>query len=606
MSTTELTVPVLIVGAGPAGLTSSLALRRYGIEHVLVEQYPATAHTPRAHIVNQRTVEILRHLGIEDRFHAVATPQRMMRNNLWVTSLAGREIARSETWGTAPDRAGDYTAASPAPMANCPQTVLEPLLLDAALEAGADIRFQHVFESAEADEEGVTSVVRNRDTDDRLVVRSQYVLGADGARSRVMAQADLTADGPAGLAHAANVWFRADLTRYLAHRPGVLTWNVMPGPLLPLRLGTLICHKPFEEFVLSFLYDPAEVDLASMSEADQIAKVREAVGDADLAVELKGLAGWQVNAQVAPRYSAGRFFCLGDAVHRHPPTNGLGLNMSVADGYNLAWKLALVVSGRAGQALLETYSDERQPVGAQGVQRAITSLGEMAAIDAALGFEPGQSAEDGWTALRQLDEPGPAGDARRAALRDAVTLTNYQFNAHGIELGYRYHSAAVVEDGSPEPPETRDPQLHYTATTRPGARVPHARLERDGHALSTLDLPDGLGFTLLTGTGGEAWAEAAKETSAATGIPIDVHVIGSDGLLDPYGEWAAAREVGTTGCVLVRPDRHVAWRTERFLPESAAALTDVVAKVLGIRLPVDLTAAGSATTHQERSWACTA
>ena len=597
MSTTGLTVPVLVVGAGPAGLTASLALRRYGIDHVLVEQYPATAHTPRAHIVNQRTVEILRHLGIEDRFHAVATPQRMMRNNLWVTSLAGREVARSETWGTAPDRAGDYAAASPVPMANCPQTVLEPLLLDAALEAGADIRFQHVFESAEADDEDVTSVIRNRATDHRLVVRSQYVLGADGARSRVMAQADLTADGPAGLAHAANIWFRADLARYLAHRPGVLVWNVMPGPLQPLRLGTLICHKPFEEFVLAFLYDPAEVDLTSMSQADQITKVRAAVGDADLPVELKGLAGWQVNAQIAPRYSAGRFFCLGDAVHRHPPTNGLGLNMSVADGYNLAWKLALVLTGRADPALLDTYSAERQPVGAQGVQRAITSLGEMAAVDAALGFEPGQSAEDGWTALRQLDQPGPAGDARRAALRDAIALTDYQFNAHGIELGYRYHSTAVIEDGSPEPPEARDPQLYYTATTRPGARLPHARLERDGRALSTLDLPDGLGFALLTGPGGQAWAEAAARAGAATGIAIDVHIIGSDGLLDPYREWAAVREVGTTGCVLVRPDRHVAWRAEQLQPESAAVLTDIVAKVLGVHVPADLTTTGSTTTH---------
>jgi len=586
MSTTELTVPVLIVGAGPAGLTASLALRRYGIEHVLVEQYPDTAHTPRAHIVNQRTVEILRHLGVEERFHAVATPQSMMRNNLWVTSLAGREVARSETWGTSPARAGEYAAASPVPMANCPQTVLEPLLLDAAREAGADIRFEHVFESAQEDADGVTSVIRHRSTGEKLIVRSQYVLGADGARSKVMAQAGLTVEGPSGLANAANVWFRADLTKYLAHRPGVLTWNVMPGPLAPLRLGTLICHKPFEEFVLVFMYDPAELDLATLSDEEQIARVRAAVGDPDLDVEIKGQAGWQVNAQVAPQYSAGRFHCLGDAVHRHPPTNGLGLNMSVADGYNIAWKLALVLDGRADPALLDTYSTERQAVGAAGVQRAITSLGEMAAIDEALGFAPGQSTEDGWAALQQLDEPGPAGDARRAALRDAVALTDYQFNAHGIELGYRYHGAAVIEDGSPEPPAPRDPQLYYTATTRPGARVPHARLERDGHGLSTLDLPDGLRFALLTGPGGEAWAEAAA------GLAIDVHVIGAGGLLDPYGEWASVREIGTTGCVLVRPDRHIAWRSDALPPDPAAALTDVLQQVLGRRVPAELT-----TTH---------
>src|ERR1700742_4841859 len=489
MSTTELTVPVLMVGAGPAGLTASLALRRYGIDHLLVEQYPGTAHTPRAHIVNQRTVEILRHLGIEDRLHAVATPQPMMQNNLWVTSLAGREVARSETWGTGHTRSGEYQAASPVPMVNCPQTVFGPLLLQAARQAGADIRFQHLFETAQEHADGVTSTVLDRATGDRLIVHSKYVLGADGARSKVLATAGLSVEGPAGLAQAANIWFRADLSKYLAHRPGVLVWNVMPGPLPALRLGTLICHKPFEEFVLAFIYDPAVMDPTTLSEHDQIAMVRAAVGDADLAVELKGLACWQVNAQVAPSYSAGRFFCLGDAVHRHPPANGLGLNMSVADAFNLAWKLALVLTDRADPALLDTYSAERQPGGAQGVQRAITSLGEMALVDQALGFEPGQSTEDGWDALRQLDEPGPAGDARRAALRDAVALTDYQFNAHGIELGYRYGNAAPQ----------RDPQLYYTPTSRPGARVPHARLERDGTALSTLDLPTGLGFALLTG-----------------------------------------------------------------------------------------------------------
>jgi 2,4-dichlorophenol 6-monooxygenase len=356
----------------------------------------------------------------------------------------------------------------------------------------------------------------------------------------------------------------------------------MPGPLPPLRLGTLICHKPFTEFVLAFMYDPAQVSLDALSASELHSRITALVGE-EVEAEILGVAGWQVRAQIAPAYAAGRVFAMGDAVHRHPPTNGLGLNMSIADAYNLGWKLALVLAGRAGAALLDSYSAERQPVGAQGVQRAITSLQEGAAVEAALGYEPGQAAEPGWAALTTLYEPGPAGDERRDALRKAIELSNYQFNAHGVELGYRYQSAAIVDDGSPEVTPARDPQLYYQPTTRPGARVPHVRLERDGVPVSSLDLVDDLGFALLTGVGGQAWSRAAAEASARVGVPVRVHVIGGqDGVTDPYGEWAALREVETTGAVLVRPDRHVAWRSMRYAPDRAARLTAVLEQVLGL------------------------
>ena len=579
--TSTVEVPVLIVGAGPAGLALSAALSRYGVGHLLVERHRGTAHTPRAHIINQRTVEILRHLGISDRFHAVATPQHQMASNLWVTTLAGLEVARSETWGTSAERAADYRAASPEPMANCPQTVLEPMLLTAARDMGADIRFGWEFLHLAQDQDGVTSVVQERDGEATLTVRSQYVVGADGARSRVLGQAGLTVEGPDDLARAANIWFRADLSRYLARRPGVLTWNVMPGPLPPLRLGTMICHKPFTEFVLAFMYDPEQVALGALGTGELRERINALVGE-EVDAEILGVAGWQVRAQIAPAYSAGRVFGMGDAVHRHPPTNGLGLNMSIADAYNLGWKLALVLAGRAGAALLHSYSAERQPVGAQGVQRAITSLQEGAAVEAALGYEPGQAAEAGWAALTTLYEPGPAGDERREALRKAIELSNYQFNAHGVELGYRYRSDAIVDDDSPDPIPARDPQLYYQPTTRPGARVPHARLERDGVPVSSIDLVDDLGFALLTGVGGQAWDRAAADASARTGVPVRVHVFGGrDGVTDPYGEWACLREVEATGCVLVRPDRHVAWRSMRHTPDSARQLPAAIEKALG-------------------------
>jgi 2,4-dichlorophenol 6-monooxygenase len=577
----DIEIPVLIVGAGPAGLTLALALARHGVAALTVEKHPSTAHTPRAHIINQRTVEIFRALGISEKFHEVAIPQSAMTNNLWYTTLADPEVARSETWGGGPDRAAEYFLSSPEPMANCPQTVLEPMLLAAAREAGADIEFQTEFVELHQDTDGVTSVIRDRATGQTRTVRSRYVIGADGARSKVLTEAGLTVEGPDDLGRAANIWFRADLTKFFEHRPGVLSWNVMPGPLPPLRLGTLICHKRYTEFVLAFMFDPDHTVLSELAEDAMLQRIRDMVGE-DIDAEILGLAGWQVRAQVADRYSSGNVFCMGDAVHRHPPTNGLGLNMSVADAHNLAWKLAFVLDGRAGDPLLASYSAERQPVGAAGVKRAITSLGEGAAIEAALGLEPNQSAEDGWKALNVLYEPGVAGDERRRALREAIELSNYQFNAHGIELGYVYQSDVITEE-PPAPPPERDPVLYYTPTTRPGARVPHARLERNQQPLSSLDLLDPQGFTLFTGVGGHSWRASADQIAQRVNTPITVQVIGErGGLHDPYNDWANRSEVDTTGCVLVRPDGHVAWRSPTTTPDGPQQLSDAINRALGL------------------------
>jgi len=587
----EISVPVLIVGAGPAGLATSLLLSRYGVAHMLIEKYSGTAHTPRAHIVNQRTVEIFRHMGIEDRLLAVGTPQHLMSNNVWSTSLVGLEVARLQTWGTSPDRAADYRKASPSPMTNCPQTVLEPLLVAAIIEADVcDLRFNHEFLELRQDDSGVTATIRDRSAGQDLTVRSQYLVGADGGRSQVLNQAGLTVEGETGLAEAANIWFAANLTRYLSYRPGVLYWNVSPGTDFMVGAGTLICHKPWSEFVMVIMYDPNR-ETISDRENYLVGRIHQVIGDSSVEVTLKGLAMWQINAQVAPRYSAGRVLCMGDAVHRHPPTNGLGLNTSIADAFNLAWKLALVLDGRAAPSLLETYSAERQPVGRQVVDRAITSVREMAAIPSALGFAPDQSESEGWAALSGLYAPGEEGERRRKALRDAIELTNYQFNAHNVEVGYRYRAGAIVPDGTSEPASDRDSQLYYQPTTWPGAHLPHAWVERDRTLISTLDLVNGTDFALLTGIGGEPWIEAARAATQHTGIGIDVHIIGSrDGILDVYADWEKLREIESNGCILLRPDRHVVWRTPRIGPDPTSQLINVMQQLLGRPTAADDTA----------------
>jgi 2,4-dichlorophenol 6-monooxygenase len=583
-----ITTPVLVAGAGPSGLATSLLLSRYGIPHVIVEKYEGTAHTPRAHIINQRTVEIMRDLGLEEKLLEVATPWELMRNNTWTTGLTGVELARLQTWGTSPDRHADYVKASPCPMANCGQHLLEPIMLEAVRERGvADVQLGCEVQSLAQDADGVTVRCVRRASGEQFDVRAQYVVGADGGRSVVAREIGLEYDGEEGLNHAATVHFRADLSAFTSHRPGCLYWNASPGTDYWVGAGTLICHRPWYEWALVFMYDPETVDLEDADAA--LARVRQIVGDPAVEIEILNFSTWTINHVVAKGYSVGRVFCMGDSVHRHPPANGLGLNISIADAYNLAWKLKLVLADSASQALLETYSVERQPVGRQVVDRALQSVLDMADIPAALGFEPGQSAEDGWKALEGLYAPGPEGERRRRELAAAVEKTNYQFNAHGVELGYRYREGARVSDGTEEPRPDRDPELYYQPTSWPGAHLPHAWLHDGRRQLSTYDLSAG-GFALLTGIGGEAWDEAGRRATEATSVELPVFHIGTrDGLVDCYGDWRALRGVEESGCVLVRPDRHVAWRAQSADPALLEQLPAVLAQLLGTRTPAAAT-----------------
>ncbi|MGH3351195.1 MAG: FAD-dependent monooxygenase [Nocardioides sp.] len=580
MTSTDLTTDVLVVGAGPAGLSMAALLAAYGVDAITVTKYSGTAHSPRAHITNQRTMEVFRDLGLEEAVREVATPNELMGNNVWATSFADSEIARLLTWGSGPERRADYDQASPSAMCNIPQHILEPVLRTGAERLGADLRFSTELVEVSQDPDGVTATVRHREDGRTETIRAKYVVGADGGRSTVAEQLGFVMDGETGLGAAANVWLEADLTDYTAYRPGTLYWMCQPGNDYWVGSGTWICVKPWTEWVLLFMYDPADGE-PDLSEEAVVARARATIGDPDVKIKIKATSLWQINHLVAERYRIGRAFLAGDAAHRHPPANGLGTNTSVQDAYNLAWKLAMVLRGDAGEELLDSYHDERRPVGRQVVDRALKSVQDMLPISQALGFEPGQSAEDGQRALDGLRAAGPVGEERRRQLADAVRLQNYQFNAHGVELDQRYASGSIRDDGTPWPEPERDPELYHHPTTHPGARLPHAWVEKDRVRLSTLDLAGRGEITLLTGVGGEAWADAAEKVAANLGVRISVKPIGPGcEYADPTGEWAARREIGETGAILVRPDQHVAWRADRVTDNPAGDLERALRAVL--------------------------
>lgn len=566
---------VLVVGAGPSGLTAAALLARSGVKSLTVTKYGATSDAPRAHITNQRAVEIFRDLGIEERVMARALPQHLMGKQVFATAFAGRELCRMMTWGTG-DRQADYDAASPSKMCNAPQHVLEPILLDAARSYGADIRFDHEVVAVSQTADEAIARVRHRLDGQEFEVRSHYIVGCDGARTIVGEQGGFEFDGRAGLGNAITVWIEADLTRYTKHRSGALFFVRNPGNKDVVSVWT--CVEPWTEWSTIFFREG--LDASEISEASIMPRVRAAIGDPSVKIRIKKISEWQVNHVVAKSYRRGRLFIAGDAAHRHPPANGLGSNTSIQDSYNLTWKLALVTSGKAHESLLDTYDVERQPIGRQVVDRANRSMAEVGPCLIALGFQPGQTESE---ALERLDRLlGPGGEEQRKSLFGALDLMNAQFNAHGVEMGQRYVSNAVVSDGSPFPPHERDPELYYQPTSHPGAPLPHTWLQRETEDLSTLDLCGYDRFTLITGIAGSAWADAAARVSREIDVTIEPVSVGLGQLNnDVLGTWTRSREIADDGCLLVRPDRIVSWRSSRGVSDPVSALREAITKILG-------------------------
>ena len=576
----DLRTDVLVIGSGPAGGGAALALAALGVEHMVITKYRWTANTPRAHITNQRTMEIFRDLGVEDDVAAQATPNHLMGDTVFCTSLTGDEIGRVRTWGTHPARRADYTLASPSEHCDIPQNLLEPIIVGHAAARGSRIRFDTEYVGLTQDDDGVDVRVRDRVTGHEYTIRARYVIGADGGRSQVAADVGLPFEGQMDIAGSMNIVFHADLSHLVEHRPSVLYWVLQPGADIGgIGLGLVRMVRPWNEWLIVWGYDinqpPPDVD-----DDMAISIVRELVGDPELPVTIRSTSLWGNNKMYATRYRAGRVFCMGDACHRHPPSNGLGSNTSIQDAYNLAWKLAYVLRGTAGEALLDSYDAERSPIGKQIVLRANKSIEEFGPIFAALGVDGGDP-ELMQQHIEARADNTPQAAGQREALRKALELKDYEFNAHAVELGHRYASNAVVPDGTAEPAFVRDPELYYHPTTWPGARLPHAWLGRGGHKVSTHDLAGKGRFCLLTGIAGEAWAEAATKVAEQLGVELVAHVIGPGREhIDLYEDWARAREVDEAGCVLVRPDAHVAWRSMGASADPAADLSRVLTHLL--------------------------
>ncbi len=540
----QIQTPVLVVGAGPAGMAAALLLSRLGIPSRIVERRAAPQSAPAAHVVNARTFEIFRAAGVDMQELAAAWQDPADAGQvLWVTTLAGQELGRLPY-----ERQGDDALAyTPTPLRNLSQHLLEPILLDHLRRcANVDIAPGQEWEHAQQDGDGVTSRIRDNASGTVYDARSRWLIAADGAASPVRKLLGIEPIGLDRLQGFVMIHFEANLRGLVGRRPAALYWTTAPE-----AIGAFIAHDIDSTWVYMKPWDPDTESAADYSPAVCADIVRQAMGTDAHPFTIRTVRTWTMTAQVAERYRERRVFLVGDSAHRFPPTGGLGLNTGVQDAHNLVWKLAAVEAGWAPDALLDTYDAERRPVAQHNADVSLQNAMRLGEV---------------YQALATHD---PTGDALRAAIANQAE----HFDMLGLQLGFTYESGAIAADGE-EMPSQASSVRDYVPTAVTGARVPHAWVTRAGVRVSSLDLFAYDRFTLVAGPAGQRWTEAARGP-----VAIDCIVIGRD-VVDESGHWMKLLGIDAGGALLVRPDQHVAWRSRHAAADPGAALSHALAKIV--------------------------
>lgn len=512
---------VVIVGAGPAGLGLAIELGVRGIPCLLIERNDRVGYAPRAKTTNVRTREHLRRWGIADRLRA-ASPLGVdyPSNVVFCTRLAGVELARHENaMYCAPGRNPLYAEHAQW----IPQYTLEETLRAYAQSLPCvQIRFNCELLDVSQHPAGVQVRMRDGTDGSERQVQADYLVGADGARSKVRELIGARMEGRYGLSRNFNIVFRAPgLDRAHGLGPAIMYWQVnrdVPSLIGPMDRGD------------TWFFMPTHADgHGRIDDVDVAALIGRATG-IDLPYEVLSRDEWVASKLLADRYRRGRIFLVGDACHQHPPFGGYGMNMGIADSVDLGWKLAATLQGWGGPALLDSYEAERRPLH-QWV------LDEAEVNHATLG---NQLLADG------IEDAGPAGQRIRQEIRARIEVEKMrEFATLGVVLGYRYDdSPVIVGDAGPTP--ERD-FINYVPSSRPGARAPHLWL----HDGSSLYDHFGFGFTLLAAQSvppGEL--EEIQGAARAHRLPFTI--------IQPR-EGAVASHYPAR-LTLIRPDQQVAWR----------------------------------------------
>jgi 2-polyprenyl-6-methoxyphenol hydroxylase-like FAD-dependent oxidoreductase len=530
---TRTEVPVLFAGGGLVGLSTAMFLAQHGIRSTAIERLHRASQLPRAAFFHMRTLELFRSAGIEDEVRVRSLEEFEPEGSIVLMDTLSGKVLK----GFVPSLNEGVEAFSPCRRLFVTQPGLEPILRKRAEGTGASVINGHEVVGVTQDADGVTTTIRNVETGEEQSIRSQYLVGTDGAHSKVRDLANIEFDGRGVFSNSITIYFKAPLAPLLAGTNFSVIYIGNP------HLGGFFRLDKDQNsgfLVVNTAGDTSKPESSSpandVREETLIAHVRHAAGVENLPVTITGVARWRATSDVARRFRAGRVFIAGDSAHLMPPNGGYGGNTGIHDAHNLAWKLALVLKGMAGPKLLETYDQERRPAAAFTVEQAYT----------------------------------------RYVTRTAPFLGKQDFQPladdFDIELGYLYRSSAIAPRPGDEAPAGVTHEHPSLSKGRPGSRAPHVWIDRGGARISTLDLFTGA-FVLLTGTEGQSWIEAVRSVAGDfAALPLEAHVVD--------GNVTTAYGISAAGASLIRPDGFVAWRSRDGARDAAGELRRTLAGIL--------------------------
>jgi 2-polyprenyl-6-methoxyphenol hydroxylase-like FAD-dependent oxidoreductase len=534
---------VLIVGAGPVGLTLAMDLASRGIPAMIVETRAAgEAPSVKCNHVSSRSMEIFRRLGVAAKLRDAGLPADYPNDCAYRTTTTGIELSRipipcrrdrySATGG--PDT--DWPTAEPPHRIN--QIYMEPVLFaHAAGMAPLTILNRTAFENFQQHDAGVTASVRNLDTDARTEIHADFLVGCDGARSVVRKAIEVTMQGTPVIQRVQSTWIRAP---QLLERMGEPAWMTLS--LNPRRCGAVVAIDGRETWLI---HNHLNREDETFESVDRDGSIRAILGvDAEFDYEILSKEDWVGRRLVADRFRKDRAFICGDAAHLWMPYAGYGMNAGIADAGNLAWLLAAVLQGWAAPTMLEAYEAERLPITDQVSRFAMDMAGKVLSQRR--------------TVPEAIEAPGPEGDAvRRQVGQAAFDLNVQQYCCGGLNFGYFYDRSPIIAYDGDSPPGYA--MADFTPSTAPGCRLPFCELPDGRPVYDAL----GSGYTLLRRDPRAAVAPLV-DAMRRGGIPIEVVDLPKRGA-DAYDR----------DLILVRTDQHVVWRGD-VMPDRPQGLIDIL------------------------------